>query len=127
MIRILSVLLLGISALANATDKYPKNPDVDVQHYRFEIDLSDDSDEIKCIATIRVNLKKTDITSIRFDLTGVTAGKGMMVENVLQLLPSGETVRPYKHSASDLVIDLDHPSGAQETVTVKIIYKGVPA
>jgi aminopeptidase N len=127
MIRILTVLFTAIASVAGAADRYPKNPDVDVQHYRFEIDLSDDTDEITCTATIQVILKKRDIASIRFDLAGINAGKGMMVESVLQILPAGESVRPYTHTANDLLIDLDHPSGADEHVAVKIIYKGIPA
>jgi len=127
MIRFLSILFLGITGVASGTDKYPKNPDVDVQHYRFELELSDNTDEIKCTATIQILLKKKDITSIRLDLAGVNAGKGMAVEKVLQSLSGGEAIRPYTHSANQLVINLDHASGEKESVILIIVYKGVPA
>src|SRR4051794_24117122 len=108
--RFLAVLLLAVTGPAGATAKYPKNPGIDVQHYRFELELSDDTDEIRCIATIGILLKKKDITSIRFDFVTANAGKGMIVENVLQILSDGESIRPYKHSGNDLLITLDHAS-----------------
>src|SRR4051812_6016524 len=110
MIRFLTVLFLGAAGLAGATDKYPKNPDIDVQHYRFELEVSDNTDEIKCVATIHILLKKAAIAAVRLDLVSATAGKGMVIENVLQILSGGESIRPYKHSGNELVITLDHPS-----------------
>ncbi len=127
MIRFLTALFLGIAGIAAATDKYPKNPDVDVLHYRFELELSDDTDEIKCLARIRILLKKKDIASIKLDLAGVSAGKGMIVEKVFQSLPEGESIRPHKHSGNDLTIWLDHASAENENVQLVVAYRGVPA
>ncbi len=127
MARILLILLFGAAETAYATDKYPKNPNVDIQHYRFEVALSDDTDEIQCKATIHLVLKKRDISSITLDLVNVKEGKGMSVETVHQILPGAEHTSQFKHSANQLSINLEHPSIENEEVNLIIVYRGVPA
>ncbi len=105
-----------------AFDTYPKNPDIDIQHYRFELTLSDDTDEIKAIATINILFKRKDINKLKLDLTNVENGKGMKVESVTQ---AGKTL-VYTHSKNELNIMLSSPSLQGQHVQIIITYSGIP-
>ena len=48
------LIAMGILQGHAATDPYPKNPNIDALHYRFEFELSDDTDEIKGRTTVDV-------------------------------------------------------------------------
>ncbi len=121
--RILTLLFLLVSFVVHATDNYPKNPDIDVQHYKFDITLSDDSDEIKCSATIFILLKKKDIRQIRLDLTNADKGKGMTVASVMQ---NGKKLS-YTHHKNELIVTLATPSTAGEQIEFTVTYAGIPA
>jgi aminopeptidase N len=118
--------LLASALFAGATDKYARNVDVDVQHYRFELELSDNTDEIKCTATVQVLLKKNGIAMVKLDLTGPDQGTGMKVEKVLNGQATAESALNYKHSGNELLIYLDKPSQENEVVSLVISYRGVP-
>jgi aminopeptidase N len=118
--------LLASALFAGATDKYARNVDVDVQHYRFELELSDNTDEIKCTATVQVLLKKNGITMVKLDLASPDQGTGMKVEKVLNGQATGESALNYKHTGNELLIYLDKPSRENEVVSLVISYRGVP-
>jgi len=119
-------LAIVLSYGCYATDNYPKNPDIDIQHYRFALILSDDSDEVRGEAEIDVLLKKNGITRLRFDLINKStayADKGMTVTDVTvngQLLV-------HIHENDVLFIDLPKPSAADEKIKITIQYAGIPA
>ncbi len=121
--RVFILLLLFVSGVAQAADNYPKNPDVDVQHYKFDITLSDETDEIKCTATIDILLRKKDIRQIRLDLTNADKGKGMTVASVMQ---NGKRLS-YTHLRNELLVTLLNPSQAGEQVQFTVTYSGIPA
>jgi aminopeptidase N len=119
----LILLFLFVSLTARATDKYPKNADIDVQHYKFDITLSDETDEIKCSATIDILLKKKDIRQVRLDLINADKGKGMTVASVMQ---NGKKLS-YTHLKNELIVTLPNPSQAGDYVQFTVTYSGVPA
>jgi aminopeptidase N len=121
--KVFIFLFLLVSVVSHATDNYPKNPDVDVQHYRFDITLSDETDEIKCTATIDVLLKKKDMRQIRLDLTHNDKGKGMTVASVTQ---NGKKLS-YTHLKNELILTLANPSQAGEYIQFTVTYSGIPA
>lgn len=121
--RFLTFALLLLSFTASANDNYPKNPDIDVQHYKFDITLSDETDDIKSTASIDILLKKKDITKIRLDLTNAANGKGMTVTSVTQ---AGQKVS-YTHAKNELWITLAKPSAAGQHISLTIAYSGIPA
>lgn len=121
--RYLTLFFLLISIAAFATDNYPKNPDIDVQHYTFDITLADDTDEIKCTATIEILLKKKDIRQVRLDLTNVSNGKGMTVSAITQ---NGKQLS-YTHLKNELLITLASASQSGEHIRLTVSYAGVPA
>jgi len=119
----LILLFLFVSLTVSATDKYPKNADIDVQHYKFDITLSDEADEIKCSATIDILLKKKDIRQVRLDLINADKGKGMTVASVMQ---NGKKLS-YTHLKNELIVTLPNPSQAGDYVQFTVTYSGVPA
>lgn len=123
--RSISILVFFVIALTTkGRDSYPKNSDIDIRHYRFELTLSEDSDEIKAIALIDVQFKKDGINKLRLDLFSKgTRGKGMVVENVL----GGAQTLTYSHSNNELWISLASPSTTGQYLQVAVSYHGIPA
>lgn len=107
-------------------DRYPKNPNIDIRHYRFELELNDENDIIEGSAHITVFFKKDDIRSLRFDLinkSGAPEGKGM---EMLSVTYDGQALA-YRHEQDALIIQLPQPVKADQEITVTIKYKGIPA
>ena len=107
-------------------DNYPKNPDIDILHYRFELILSDDEDIIRGSATLYILFKVKGLKKIRLDLVNkddTNEGKGMEVSKVTL---NGRTQK-YVHRENVLTIVLDQPSRVNQEVSLAIDYYGVPA
>ena len=124
-----SFLLLFFSYLLvgqlNA-DNYPKNPDIDILHYRFELILSDDEDIIRGSATLNILFKIKGLKKIRLDLVNkddTNEGKGMEVSKVTL----NDRTQKYVHRENVLTIVLDQPSRVNQEVSLAIDYYGVPA
>ncbi len=116
--------ILSVSYLL--ADTYPKNFDVDIRHYRFELELSDNTDEIIGIATIQVMLKKAGISRLRLDLinkSDALEGKGMSVSSVW----SEDIELTYNHKDNILWVDLPQASTKAQIMEIKINYHGIPA
>jgi aminopeptidase N len=100
-----------------------QSPDavIDVQHYGFNIQLSDASDNIKGKASISVNFLKTP-SSFKIDLVKKNdAGKGMLVSRVLE---NGRSVR-FSQDDDAIVIYTKALQNTSKTYT--ITYEGIPA
>ena len=107
-------------------DDYPRNYSIDIIHYAFELNLSDNTDEISGKATILVLFKTNDVRQIRLDLVNKTeqrSGKGMVVESVIYNNIKAE----FKHQDDALFIQLGGPAEKDKVYKVVIQYKGVPA
>ena len=107
-------------------DNYPKNPDIDILHYRFELILSDDEDIIRGSATLYILFKVKGLKKIRLDLVNkddTSEGKGMEVSKVTL---NGRTQK-YVHRENVLTIVLDQPSRVNQEISLTIDYYGVPA
>jgi aminopeptidase N len=125
---ILAALLLSIPATSEPTvlpDGYPRQS-VDVEHYRFALTLSDSSDSIAGVATVRMRLLAAGLRTVALDLSNATparAGKGMQVSAVLV---AGKPLA-FAHAADRLVMTLDRPSEAGQLVEFEVHYAGIPA
>ena len=120
--------LLAISLLctpAGATDEYPRNWDVDVLHYRFHLELRDDTDAIAGETEITVRFVTAGISEFSVDLIGRDAGAatGMDVSDVSR---DGEPVR-FSHVDDRITISMASPSTPEERRTFTVSYRGVPA
>ncbi len=116
-----ALLLLGA---VPADDPYPRRVGIDVEAYRFELVLSDDSDTIHGRATVTVRLTRSDVAELRLDLTSLNAeGRGMQVRSVT----AAGAPLAYSHEADLLTVRLPPGGAVGARVTITVEYDGVPA
>jgi len=150
-VAVLALLLAGSPASAPA-DSYPKNFDIDVLHYVFEIGLSDAGDRIDGAATVQIRFLKDGVDSFDLDLIGRAedaaaaaadaTSTGMVVSSVVELLgdpgrvltgagmdaePAAGAPVGFSHVDDRLRIVLSEPSRASEVRRFRITYSGTPA
>ncbi len=129
--RLLLLLPLLLSAGVNApVDPYPRQPDVDVQHYLFRLELQDADDRIEGVAELTVRFTAAGRSSFDLDLAGVTPereGKGMVVQTVERLAGERTTPLTWRHEGDRLTLTLDPPTNSGEQRRFRIVYGGVPA
>ena len=107
-------------------DTYPKNLNIDILHYSFDLTLSDETDEIVGITTITLRFKKEGIDKVRLDLINQSTllkGRGMVVESVYQ----SETKINFTHANNELWITLSKTFLANSETQITIKYHGIPA
>lgn len=98
------------------------NPLFDVQHYNFQIEVSDESDQIKGEATITLKAIK-QVNKIDLDLAGIANGKGMKVSEVI----ADEKKLKFTHSANLLSIIPSEVLNAGEEYNFTVKYEGIPS
>lgn len=106
-----------------AADPYPRNPNIDIQHYRFTIELNDADNTIAGTTEVTI-LFKNSTPTFDLDLVGKSPdGKGMAVSSVMEMK------NPLKFSQQNdrLSITLNNPPQAGKEITFKINYSGVPS
>lgn len=113
---LLFLLILPLAVIAQ---------DIDVQHYKFELELSDKSDTIKGKATITVKALES-LTSFNLHLVRVAKGKGMLVERVIQNSQNKNRLR-FVHTGEQLTVILYDSLRKGHTTDVTVFYKGIPA
>ena len=94
---------------------------IDVQHYKFNLELSDASDTIVGSAQVQLKLLQP-AKQFSLQLKNVTAGKGMHVANV-----NGSYVQSFEHSGDRILIQLHAIPHPDSVYTYHIQYRGVPA
>src|SRR5690606_7595872 len=73
--------LLAIFMMLSSLPVFSQQSSIDVQHYRFQITLTDASDTIKGLTTLHIKfLKPTEEFNI--DLKNIVRGKGMQVSQI---------------------------------------------
>ena len=120
---LLLVLTCGLVDLR--ADTYPKNPRVDVVHYRFALELQDQDDRISGTADVDLLFVGDGETSLRFDLVNRegAAGPGMTVSAV----STNGTSLAFTHRDHALIVTLPRRFGNGERLRLQIAYAGVPA
>ena len=104
-----------------AKDPYPKNPNIDILNYKFEIHLNDTSDIIYGSADIALNIKDSE-DRVRLDL--ISQGKDGMGMEVKKVTFNGSEVS-YSHDNDVLLIE----TGAFEYTSrdiINVVYSGMP-
>lgn len=122
------ILVLGFVSSASFawTDSYPKNPKVDVLNYQFKIELSDDTDVIKCEVLVDVKYLGEGVENLRLDLVKASEAlenKGMIISSI----QSDGVDLDYIHEGDELQIKLPSRSQTNEEKQYKIVYSGIPA
>jgi len=99
------------------------DPDVDVVHYEFNIDLNDTTNFIICTSGIIVNFK-SPVNSVAFDLDNPDAeGKGMKVSSIVVNGKNAE----WEHSGNRLRIKASEMKGKGSPSEIRISYSGIPS
>lgn len=94
----------------------------DVQHYRFQLTLSETSDRISGTALITTKFLQ-DAESAVFDLVSENnEGRGMKVTKVLE----GEQPLQFTHAANKLTIQTLQPAKSGEVHQFEVYYEGRP-
>ncbi|WP_353481350.1 M1 family aminopeptidase [Haliscomenobacter sp.] len=123
---LLSCLFLLLKTFPAKADNYPKNLNIDVLHYKFELKLSDENDQIYGRTSMRIFFKKDGLDNLRFDLVNQTEallGKGMIVDSVYEMAAKTS----FTHTNNELWIKLSKPSTANAETQLIIAYHGIPA
>lgn len=117
-------LVVSGSGGAGDLDDYPRRIGVDVEHYRFELTLSDETDQIRGRATVQVLFTGAGVTSLPLDLVAARDdGGGMSVTSVEQ---DGQPLR-FTHDEDLLAITLPEASRAGSRAAIVVEYSGTPA
>ena len=122
-----SALVIGLVLVAAASsstpDDYPRRIGIDIEHYRFELALADDSDEIAGRATVTVLFTGSGVVDLPLDLTSIASGgRGM---EVLSVMSDGASL-DFTHRSDVLNIRFAETGRAGGRVSVTIDYRGVP-
>ena len=123
--RTVGLVCLILSPIAAFADAYPVNKYIDITHYRFELTLSDETDEISGTATVQAKFLRKDSRQLRLDLVNRSSerdGRGMVVHSVAH----DNLALTFDHSSDVLLIDLPDPSDTNDVMDFKIEYSGIP-
>jgi len=115
---------LLLPAIDGRCDSYPKNVDIDMQHYQFKLWLSDRNDSLRAEAMLILNFRKAGIQQVRLDLTSAAShlqGKGMTVTSVTS---EGKSLS-FSHRFSELLITVPNSRPGQ-SLSIIIGYRGIP-
>lgn len=118
--------LLGQLQARAFTDTYPKNPQIDILHYAFDIRLSDASDAIQCEATVDFVFKAQGMNQLRLDLVKATAALGNKGMTVTRVVSEGRELA-FTHEQDALLVSFPEGSEPNQRRQVTISYHGVPA
>jgi len=120
----LAFLFVPTADTASSPDPYPRRIGIDVEHYRFELMLSDDTDEIVGNATVLVRFTSSGVVELPLDLTSRgMAGRGMEVRRGSA---RGDDLA-YTHEGDLLTVRLPETGRAGARLAVTIDYRGIPA
>ena len=117
---IVMIILLSFNQVYSK-DPYPKNPNIDILNYSFELHLNDSTDIIYGTANINLLIEPSE-NNVRLDLISANNdGDGMVVHSVLF---NGNKV-PYTHKNNELNISTD---GLKYSIydVITIEYSGIP-
>jgi len=109
----LCLLLLPLAGISQ--------PSIDVEQYRFFLELNDKNDSIYGKAEIRFRWL-TPAASVSFDLVQNKGEKGMKVTAV-----AGNGIRGFSQAEEKLSVFFNPDLVQKDTMTLTIAYKGIPA
>lgn len=107
-------------------DSYPKNPDIDMLEYVFELTFTDESDVVFGRTTATARFLAPGQRELRLDLvrrSDALDGAGMVVSRVER---DGRAL-PFRHERDQVFIDLGVEVPDGDGVTVEVHYSGRPA
>lgn len=119
-IFLIAFILPGIWVSAQSSAL--QDAEFDVQHYKFEVQLNDASDNIKGRATISL-LTRKETRRLELDLVKAGAGgKGMRVD---QVILNGQRA-DFSHMLSKIFIEIPRSVNAGKNLELIVVYQGIP-
>ncbi len=118
-----SLLIVGWFSQLSAQNHLPRFNEIDVQHYRFDLNLNDTTDVIRGAASIDIRFKD-DRQSFYLDLVSFDdwTGKGMTVSRI----SSGSKKLKFEQEDDQLTIFLRKRVWKDEVHSFIIDYNGIP-
>ncbi|MGB1655970.1 MAG: M1 family metallopeptidase [Longimicrobiales bacterium] len=123
---LLSALLIGGPEVPEAPlfDDYPRRIGIDIENYRFELTLSDETDIVVGRTIVSLRFTNNGVTELPLDLIEVGDGdRGMSVHRVST---DGDEL-DWVHEDDLLTIGLAETGRSGDRVDVVVEYSGVPA
>jgi len=123
-VTLLLAVALAVVPITAGADTYPRQAGIDAQHYIFRLTLlTDDSNEIKGEATVRLRVVADGVREAVLDLTSATPdGKGMTVTAVSR----ADAPVAFVHRDNRLHLPLPPNVKAGDDVSFTIAYHGAP-
>lgn len=116
-----SIFLFVLLIWASIT--FAQQPNIDIQHYAFNLALNDSMNEIEGNAVIDLLITDKTVKTISLDLVSKKGVKGMTVSAV----KVGEKNLPFLHQGEILEISLKDFSEIPDKLQLSIAYSGIPA
>ena len=114
---ILTALLLG------AQKGGMPDPDIDITHYEFNIELNDTTDVISCSTGINLNFRRA-VNTVTLDLDNLNPeGKGMKISSVLM----NRSKVGWEHSGDRLRIETSAFAKPGTPAEITVSYSGIPS
>jgi aminopeptidase N len=114
---------ITVAAIVSVSaDTYPRQPAIDVIHYRFGLTITEGSNAIVGEAQVIARLV-TRTPELALDLIGAAGDKGMTVERVT----SDKGTVAFTHQSDRLRLPIPPAAQPGEEVTFSIAYRGTPA
>jgi len=138
------ICVVSTFALRAEADEYQRQAAIDIQHYRFTLTLSDESDEIRGQAEITIRFTDDGAKSFFLDLTNIKGNsgsasaadsRGMVVDKVVQKIKQSQNTEidnastdlSFEHHDNHLVIHTGTPTPKKGEERIYIIsYHGIP-
>jgi len=126
---LISMLMFTFATRASAVqyqDSYPKNADIDMLGYVFNLTFSDETDSIEGVTTVSARYLAAGHSELRLDLikrSDGLDGKGMTVSRVAM---DGSDLS-FLHENDQIFIDLGREMGVNERIEVTVHYSGESA
>ena len=105
-----------------AGNAHAQSTTIDVEHYAFHLELSDDDNTIKGRTEVTVRFTQPDVRAFSLDLIGDGDGQGMTVASVTRDKKSV----PFSQANNQVNIELPAPAAANTVQTYSISYQGTP-
>ncbi|MFC1557689.1 M1 family metallopeptidase [candidate division KSB1 bacterium] len=122
---IASFLFVSLFNTVSSADNYPRNNSIDIIHYLFMLELTDNQNVVQGETSIDIRFLTDGVTEFSLDLIGKVPGEetGMTVTNVR----NGDVSLDFSHENNRIRIRLRQPSNKNERRTITVIYSGIPA